>query len=358
MDHIFSASGHHHKTKLAVVNVDTCLGACIALYLAEKLEKECKEVELVCMGKKIDHLERLKKMKNVKLVQIKYDDEKCLHKAMNGICGTILLPEMCENRAKHAKNLLCAMKKEKVGGCLMVSVEGSEAEGLRELNSFHEIERCIQDTHWDKCYLILRNSILNQCFLFWSPVVREQGEFPLTIEKESQMAPLDACDLMCSIETIMVNYCRRHHGSKGAEDTDETAPFGEHRNKIYTLTGPSKITAESLVHELNEATGQNVKLKKVSHDELRRYLESLKDQGWPEEEVDDNDVDALHRYAINEATIKLMMDELDLIKRDEAGFVSGDLEKIIGRKGKTPRDFFKKEKDAFKKEKDAFKKEN
>lgn len=355
MDHILSAAGHH-KTKLAVVNVDTCLGACLALHLSEKLEKECKEVELVCMGKKIDHLERLKKMKNVKLVQIKYDDEKSLQKAMNGICGAVLLPEMSEDRARHAKSLLSVMKKEKVGGCLMVSVEGSEAVGLRELNSFHEIERSVQDTQWEKCYLILRKSILNQAFMLWSPAVKEQGEFPLTLERESQMTPLDASDLMSSIEIIVVNYCRRHHGSKGAQDTDETAPFGEHRNKIYTLTGPAKVTAEGLVRELNEATGQNVKLKNVSHDELRRYLESLKDRGWPEEEIDIDDIDALRHCALNEAMINLIMDELELIKRNEANFVSGDLEKIIGHPGKTSRDFFKKEKDAFKR--GAFKKEN
>ncbi|KAG0037824.1 hypothetical protein BGZ82_001772 [Podila clonocystis] len=356
MDRIFPTSGHN-KSKLAVVNVDNWYGCCVAVHLAEKLERECKEVELVCMGKNIDHLDRLKRMKNVKLVQINYDDEKSLQKAMDGISCTILLPELREDRAKHGKNLLNAMKKEKVRGILMVSVEGSEAEGLRELNSFHEIERCIQDTHWEHSYIILRKSILNQCFMLWAPAVKEQGEFPLTLEKDSGMAPLDATDLTRTIETIVTNYCRRHHGSKGAEDTHETAPFGEHRNKIYTLTGPNKITAEGMVYELSEATGQNVKFKQVSRDELRRYFESLRNRGWPqEEEVDVKDIDALgQQYAPNEATIRLILEELDLIKRDEASFVSGDLERIIGQKGKTPRDFFKREKDAFKQ--GAFRKE-
>ncbi|KAG0088397.1 hypothetical protein BGZ93_009545 [Podila epicladia] len=343
-------TGHFHKTKLAIVNVDNVVGACVALHLAERLEKECKDVELVCMGKKIDHLERLRKMKNVKLVQINYDDEKNLCKAMDGISCAILLPELREDRAKHGKNLVRAMEKEKVRGVLMLSVEGSEAEGLRELNSFHEIERSIQNTHWEHCYIILRKSICNQVFLLWAPVVKDQGEFPITLQKDSQMAPIDIRDVLSSIETIVTNYCHRQHGSKGVEDTDATAPFGELRNKVYTLTGPAKITTEGFVYEMNEATGQNVQFKHVSRDELRRYLESLKNRGWPqEEEIDAELIDALrHEYALNESTIRLLLEELELIKRDEASFVSGDLEKITGHKGKTPRDFFKKEKDVFK----------
>ncbi|KAG0354763.1 hypothetical protein BG005_006217 [Podila minutissima] len=349
MEHILP-TGQFHKVKLAFVNVDNILGGCVALHLAERLEKECKDVELVCMGKKIDHLDRLKKMKNVKLVQINYEDEKNLCKAMEGIRCAIIVPEWREERAKHGKSLVRAMEKEKVRGVLMVSVEGSEAEGLRELNSFHEIEHSIQNTHWDHCYIILRKSILNQCFLLWGPVVKDQGEFPITLQKDSQMAPLDVRDLMSSIETIVTSYCHRQHGSKGAEDTDATAPFGEMRNKIYTLTGPAKITTEGFVYELNEATGQNVQFKQVSHDELRRYLESLKNRGWPQEdEVDAELIDALrYEYAPNDSTIRLLLDELELINRGEASFVSGDLEKITGHKGKTPRDFFKKERDTFK----------
>ncbi|KAG0344106.1 hypothetical protein BG004_004739 [Podila humilis] len=344
-----------HKKCIAIVNVDSILGCCVAMELAQKLEKECKEVELHCLAKKIDHLDRLKKMKNVKLVKIDYNDEKCLHKAMERIHCTILMPEMCENRAKNAKNLICAMLKEKVGGILMVSAEGSESEGLRELNSFHEIERCIQDQHWEQCYLILRKSILNQCFMLWGPAVKEHGEFPLTCEKGCELAPLDACDLTCAIESIVVHYCRHGNPSLSTSSSSSVAapgssPFGEHRNKIYTLTGPNKITAEGIVHELNQATGQNVKFKPVSHDELRRYLESLKErQGFPEEDDINPDHDHHHDYAPNEATIRLLLDELALIERGEASFVSGDLEKIIGHKGKTMSDFFKKEKDSFKK---------
>ncbi|KAF9419984.1 hypothetical protein BGZ94_009263 [Podila epigama] len=327
----------HHK-KIAVVNVDSWLGCMTAIKLAETLEYECKEVQLVCMGRRIDHLDRLKKMKNVKLVKIDYEDDKCLNKAMSGIRCSILLPEMSERRAEHGKRIVCAMKKEKVGGCLMVSCEGAEAEGLHELNSFHEIERCIKNVDWD-CYLILRKSFLNQCLKLWSRAVKEQCEFPLTIGKDCAMAPLDVCDLICSIETVIVDYCRHH---EGLVEEEERTPLGKHRNKTYTLTGPNKLTAENMVHELSEITGQNIQYKSVSKDELRRYFESLKD----EHDVDHDD----HHMAPNEAVIRLILDELELIKRDEAGFVSGDLEKVIGHKGMPLRDFFKKEKDSFRKE--------
>jgi uncharacterized protein YbjT (DUF2867 family) len=373
MSHILPSS---YSKKIAMTNVDSWLGCCIAIHLAGKLEKKCPNVQLVALSCKDNthaDLDKLKKFKNVHIMKVDYNDEKSLEKAFSGVKCSVLIPEMNEHRVKHTKNILCAMKKEKVKGCLLLSVVGADSKDhhLKEIMSFHEIEALVEE-HCS-CYLILRKSILNQCFLLWSPIVKEKGEFPMSCTAQCQMAPLDTCDLVCAIDTIVVDHCRDdkegHHAAEVALDEesahDDNSTFGGvHKNKKYNLTGPHKITAQGLVQALNEETGQRIQFKQVSREELKKYFESLmKHEHWSEDlnigwcheilspeslaSVEGSIHGEHHHMAPNESTINLLLDELELVKKGEVGFVSGDLEKIIGHQGKSVKDFFRKYKDEF-----------
>ncbi|KAF9125808.1 hypothetical protein BGX30_000301 [Mortierella sp. GBA39] len=374
MSHILPSS---HTKRIAITNVDSWLGCCIAVHLAEKLEKKGPKVQIVALACKDNthtDLDKLKKFKNVHIHKVDYNDEKSLEKAISGVSCSILIPEMTEHRVKHAKNFLCAMKKEKVKECLLLSVTGAENKdhNLKEIMTFHEIEQMVEE-HCS-CYLVLRKSIFNQCFFLWSPIVQEKGEFPMSCTAECQMAPLDACDLVCAIETAVIEHCHDH--DKVAEDEESTdddhSTFGGvHKNKKYTLTGPHKITAQGLVQAMNEETGQRVQFKQVSREELKKYFESLKRrEDWseqlnfdrcheiasPESLVAGGDHEEHHHHrdhhhmAPNESMINLLLDELELIKKGEAGFVSGDLEKILGHQGKSVKDFLHKYKDEFRRQ--------
>ncbi|KAK3843019.1 MAG: hypothetical protein J3R72DRAFT_474244 [Linnemannia gamsii] len=367
-----------HSKKVAITNVDSWLGCCIAVHLAEKLEERCPKVQIIALTCKDadSRLDKLKKFKNVHIHKVDYNDEKSIERVISGAQCALLLPEMTEHRVKHAKNVLAAMKKEKIKGCLMLSVEGTEKaenHGLKEIKSFHDIERMVEE--YCSCYLILRKSILNQCFLLWGPLVQEKQVFPMTCTAECQMAPLDACDLVCAIETVIVEHCRHdddhnkscHRDSTNAEtnESSDQWTFGSaHKNKKYTLTGPHKITAQGLVQTLNEETGQRVQFKQVSREELKKYFESLKErEDWSEDLSIDRCHEMMdiavtrgddmyedhdhHHMAPNESAINLMLDELELVKKGEVGFVSGDLEKIIGHQGKSVKDFMRKYKDEF-----------
>ncbi|GJJ68601.1 hypothetical protein EMPS_00947 [Entomortierella parvispora] len=285
------------------------------------------------------------------------------------------------------------MKNQRVQKCMMISVQGANeagpSGGLHELKGFHEIEKMVEK-ECDKGYLILRKSILDQCFLLWSSIVQEKKEFPLTCDRTCEMTPLDACDLVCAIETIIVEHCRRvREGERLTEELEkdqqlqlteeEAIGFGKHHNKTYTLTGPQTITPEHLCQELQEATGEKIEFKHISREELKKYLESLKNRADWDEELDVESCQSLlrpavtgsashlaataaatmskivggereghHHFAPNEAMIKLLLDEFELVKEKKAGFVSHDLEKILGHHGRPIKDFLKKEKDAFK----------
>ncbi|KAI7818155.1 hypothetical protein BC939DRAFT_401802 [Gamsiella multidivaricata] len=350
--------------RIALTGCDNWLGCCTACHLAQELEKKCKDVQLVCLTRKPEKLERLGKYKNVRIEEVDYDDEKTIEKAIRGVRCTILIAEMNERRVKQANNVLTAMKNQSVRSCMMISVEGAgESSHLKELHSFGEIENTVKECCDE--HLILRKSILNQCFLFWSPIVQEKCEFPTLTTKQCEMTPLDICDLVCAVEKIVIDHC---HGQL----SEDLGGFDHHTNKTYTLTGPEKINFEQLAREIGEITGEEIEVKEVSREELKRYLEKLKHRDhWDEEiyvmqcqdllggsvHVEGGDHRGDHdggnpHYAPNESTTNLLLDELELIKRGEANFVSGDLEKIIGHQGKLIKDFLRKEKNAFKPHRD------
>ncbi|KAG0303228.1 hypothetical protein BGZ98_006875 [Dissophora globulifera] len=363
-------SGPNNR-KIALTNADSWLGCRTACQLAQELEKKCEDVQLVCMVRKTEHLDKLKKFKNVHIEKVDYEDEKSLEKAFRGVSCTILFPEMDERRAKYARHVIQAMKNQHVKSCMLISVQnaGDSSSHLKEIQSFHEIEKEVQQH--SEGYLILRKSILNQWFFLWAPIVQERGEFPISTTKQCEMVPLDVCDLICAIQTIVVDKCRQSHQA----GSTELFNFGQYTNKVYTLTGPQKITAERLVEELRDVTGEKIKIKEVSREELKKYFESLRkrsgefhDDGeggvdadmhqdlldrslasaGSDDHSDDDDRDDHHRFMPNEAAINLLLDELELVRKGESGFVSGDLEKITGHSGRTTREFLRKEKDAFK----------
>ncbi|KAF9987119.1 hypothetical protein BGZ65_005047 [Modicella reniformis] len=369
--------------KIALTNADSWLGCCTAYHLAQKLEEKCEELELVCLARKPELLDKLKKFKNVRIEKVDYDDEKTLDKVLRGVTCVLLIPENDENRVQCAKSILTTMKNAQIKSCMMISVEGAgEASHLKELQSYREIEKEVEQY---QCYLILRKSILNQCFLLWTHVVREQAKFPISTSKQSELAPIDMCDLVCAIETLVVEHCR--HGEiivapsstqqqpegNGDQQTEaqDLEGFGSHKNKTYTLTGPQQVTPERIAQDLSEITGKQIEVKEVDREELKRYFESLRERENWSEDIDadwcqrlldnalitgtNDDHNGEHdgdHIAPNEAAINLFLDELELVGKGGAGFVSGDLEKIIGHPGRSIKDFLQKEKDAFKPHRD------
>ncbi|KAK3826038.1 MAG: hypothetical protein J3Q66DRAFT_421128 [Benniella sp.] len=356
--------------KIALTNADSWLGCSTACYLAEQLEEKCEGVELVCLARKPERLDKLKRYKNVRIEKVDYNDEKTLEKALSGVTCTTLIPENDEHRVESAKNTITAMKNAEVKSCMMISVEGADGESshLKELQSYHEIEEQVEQC---ESYLILRKSILHQCFLLWSHVVRERSEFPISTSKQSEMAPLDMYDLVCAVSTIVIEHC--HH-----EDSFENPPasqpyqldqecdqqirswnfggLGDHKNKTYTLTGPQKVTPECIAKDLTEIIGKQIKVKEVERSELKKYFESLGELQKPlsqtlnrDRMVGDGDHDHI---PISEIPIELFLDELELINKGDAGSVSGDLEKIVGHPGNPVKNFLCKERDVFKPHRD------
>ncbi|KAF9353156.1 hypothetical protein BGX26_009067 [Mortierella sp. AD094] len=365
MEELNLPEAYYSTKKIAITSVDSWIGYCSAYFLSQELAKTCPGVELVCLARKTEDLCHLEKLKNVHIHKTDYEDEKSLEKHLRDVNCVLLIPEMRERRVKLAKNVLSAMKNENVKSCLLLSVEGAgdASSHLKEIVSYHEIEKEVKDRC--ECYIILRRSFISQSLLYWAHHVREKTEFLITTNKDSVMVPIDMCDIIHAIGSLV---------------TPEG--FGGYKNKTFTLTGPQAITMEHFIQELSEMTGQEIALKQVSREDLKKDLESTKKHTDLSEEFDvdkchqypisclDNVTDPegvdessgqqhrhhrhhyhhhhYHHHAPNESTVDLILDELELVKKGEAGFISEDLQKILGRPGKELTDFLSKEKNAFK----------
>ncbi|KAG0238276.1 hypothetical protein BGW42_006556 [Actinomortierella wolfii] len=374
---------HHNDhckshTTIAISACDSWLGYCLAEYLAEKLLKKCKNVRLLCLAVDIEHIEHLKKHKNVTVKKVNNDDEDSLCQAFSKVEGAIIIPEAHEKRVEQAEKLIACMNKQNVKYAMLFSSVGADSEGLPELNKFLEIEKTLKDKM--SRYLILRVAWLDQIFFLWRSAIQNYGSFPISIDKNSKFAPVDMRDVLYAIENIVVHFCEsegghcchlhdnRHHGhghdhhhSHNHEDHhhhsndhdhdhdhEDVSDFGKYVNKTLTLIGPCSLTIQQIIESLSEAMRKEIELKSVTREEMKEYLDSLMNRQGASSTTDRSaSGHGGGDFGLNDTMIALLLDKLDSIKRGDADFTSGHLAKLIGGHGHTVCHFFEREKDYF-----------
>ncbi|KAF9142433.1 hypothetical protein BG015_000892 [Linnemannia schmuckeri] len=332
---------------IAFTNANSWVGCSAALHLSQGLQKYSKDVQLVCLVRDDENLDLLKQLKNVRVEKVDYENEATLEKALHGVSCTVLFMEMDEQRVLFGKNLVAAMKKAHINSCLMVSIRGAGSSRLRSHQAYHEVEQEIKKNISN--YVILRKAILSQAFLFWSHIVEERSRFPMAMSQDALLTHVDLIDVVGVIEAVTIEHCR----ATSQCPNSNVNSFGKYTNKIYTLAGSEQTHPRGIVQILNASSGNNVEFKEVSREELAQYFRSLtKHDGW--EKVDADQCNKLlnwhggprHQYAPSLPMIDLLLDEYEWCSIDNT--LVPDMQEILGREGKTLRDFFLKEKEAFK----------
>ncbi|KAG0238021.1 hypothetical protein BGW41_008286 [Actinomortierella wolfii] len=324
-----------HMT-IAISACDSWLGYCLAEYLAEKLLKKCKNVRLLCLAVDIEHIEHLKKHKNIIVKKIDYDDEDSLCQAFSKVEGAIIIPEAHEKRVEQAEKLIACMNKQNVKYAMLFSSVGADSEDLPEMNKFLDIEKTLKDKM--SRHLILRVAWLDQIFFFWRSAIQNNGSFPISVDKASKFAPVDMRDVLYAVENIIVRFC----------ESEDVSGFGKYMNKTFTLTGPCSLTIQQIIESLSEATRKEIELMSVTREEIKEYLDSLMNQQGASSTTDRSaSGHGGGNFGLNDTMIALLLDKLDSIKRGDADFTSGHLAKLIGGHGHTVCHFFEREKDYF-----------
>jgi len=324
------------RKQLIVTNADGWVGNCIALHLNSKIggQDPKTQMKIVCLARDPSKCDRLKR-EGMEVHKVDYNDVNNISQLIRNSHGVIYVPEMNEKRVEWARNMGQAMKKERVHCSLIVSFVGADSQ-KKELRAYYEMEKEIKENCEDWC--IVRKSLLMETFFLWSAIVQDKSEFPLCVQKDSQFAPLCLTDLCNAVTEIIQQQAR--------QDTHV------HRKQTYTLTGPQKLTAQQLVHELQNAIGggYDIKFKEVSRHELENYLRSLR-QRSPFTEVFNEVVETggggtgghdKRMDVPNDTEINVILEYLEYVKEGKANFTSDDLKKITGNEGEPIRRFFEK----------------
>lgn len=332
--------------RIALTSANSWVGCSAALHLSQGLTKHCEDVQLICLVRNDDNLEVLKQLKNVRVEKVDYDDERTLERALRGVSCVVMFMEMDDQRVQFGKKFVAAMKNQHVDSCLMISIRGTEHSPLPGHQAYREVEQEIERNISN--YVILRKSFLMQTFLFWSHIVGERGLLPLPIGEDSLSTNIDLIDLVNVIESVTVEHCQ----VTSRRPDCKVGTFGKHTNKKYTLAGPEQCHPSGIVQTLNRASGSNVEFKSVSREEIGLYLRALTEhEDWGK--VDAGLCEKLlteqgdrQQYAPSLPMINLLLDELEWGIVDNT--LTSDLRELLGREGRTLRDFFLKEKETFK----------
>ncbi|RUS19892.1 hypothetical protein BC937DRAFT_86748 [Endogone sp. FLAS-F59071] len=307
---------HGKKPTVVITGGDYYLGHEFARLLLSEKRGDFARLSVTMV-----HPERGKQLERAgaEIKQIKYDDDNSLTNAFGGeVNWVVLVPDPEEDtRVQYTKKLIDAIQKAgKVANVVVISSAAAEEQEREHLKEFKEIEDYVKEKGQN--WVILRLSWISDTFHLWSTKVIERAEFPLTIEKDQMFAPIQLEDVTRAIHTIVHQDNQSHHG------------------QTYTLTGPKKIDGPYVVKALNEAIGHgNVQYKKVTPQELKDYLESLRNR-------DDDRHKRRFEGQPTDKQIHTILDELEWVRTGAADFRTEDLSKLINSKGAPIEQFFKK----------------
>lgn len=160
-----------------------------------------------------------------------------------------------------------------------------------------EAELCEQVVmHSGMDYTIVRASWFNQNFsesFFLDPILAGHVALP---KAEAKVPYVDTDDIAAVVVEALLN--------------------DNHNGKVYELTGPRLLTFPEVVREISGATGREIRFTPIS---MNAYIQMLEEAGVPADYV----------WLIN----YLFTEVLDAEGNNQ---VSGDIEKVLGRK---PKDF-------------------
>ncbi|KAG0308038.1 hypothetical protein BGZ98_009171, partial [Dissophora globulifera] len=136
------------EPSLAITACDSYEGCILASKLADHLAQTASssKKQLVCMARNIDKCGRLKKMQNIKLVHVDYDDPNSIAIAIRGIQTVILVPEIEPQRVEWADRMVDIMAQEGVIRCILISSIGTDAPEKEQLKRFVQTEDKVKGT--------------------------------------------------------------------------------------------------------------------------------------------------------------------------------------------------------------------
>jgi uncharacterized protein YbjT (DUF2867 family) len=222
----------------------------------------------------------------VELVEFDFENAGTLSNALKGVTKLFVLPPLIPNQTETVNRLIDVAKKSGLKKIVKLSAIGTETELSFTVGNLHAAtDQYIRES--GVAHTLLRPNSFMQNFINYFPPRNGIIYLPWGNGKASF---IDARDIASVAAEILTS--------------------GEHRGKIYTLTGPTALGVADVAKILSDASGREIKYTDVPESAAR---DGMLQAGLPQWQVDA----LMELHAIN--------------KQSLWSAVTSDIENIIGR---------------------------
>ncbi|KAK9766806.1 hypothetical protein K7432_003827 [Basidiobolus ranarum] len=301
-----------HKPTVCVVGADLFLGLRICSYLLSLSHRPFEVVRAVVKDTNLN--EKLEGF-GCEVVKADFDDQEALTSCFRNFDWVVILPYPHPERVRLALSCVEASDKAHVENILCCTFVGVDSQ-LSSLREFKELEDRV--TQSPAQTYILRLTFLLQTFLWWRKNFFEKNALSIPIG-EGEFAPLDASNVCQACAEIM-EYCTM---------------VNRHQSHTYILTGPKLLTGDEIAKVASDTLKVPIVFDPVTRDECRQYLESVED------------LDLFRTPENVPYRIETNLDLCELVRRREMNFVTEDMMKLTGTRGKSVAKYFEENAESF-----------
>lgn len=223
------------------------------------------------------------------------------------------------------------------------NLKKSTSNSFKNLHEFHKLEKKVSDHFDDDSYCIIRTALFNQFFFYFGPMIDDENEIRLPVDKKSRWGTIDLSDLAEAVYLL-------------SEPTDKCHEQQQEKNQtLFRLTPRENYTAQDLVEYASEGLEQeNMTYKKIDSEKMYNYLHRIhQDNRFRERPVvflfdqqDPASTFPLGKY-LNDNFIQTLIEYWELANHDGLDITSKDLESILGRHPCHLKKFFEMNRDQF-----------
>jgi uncharacterized protein YbjT (DUF2867 family) len=228
----------------------------IGRILVHKLQK--RKADFIA-GVPLPEIHKLEEL-NIKCAKLDFNEPASLDNAMKGIDTLFMLLPMEEPMIQWGSNILRSAKNSGVQFILRSSIINAYADSRYALFKVHgQIDGELRSSGI-AFSIVHPNAFMQNFTVYHLNTINENNEFYFP-HSTSRISYIDARDI-AEVDSIIL--------------TDPSS----HYKKEYTLTGPSAISNSEIASMLSETTGRKISFIKLSQQDFRKQLETMKIPSW------------------------------------------------------------------------------
>ncbi|CEG70493.1 hypothetical protein RMATCC62417_06380 [Rhizopus microsporus] len=319
----------------------------------DRFANECK-LRVLCRDKESHRMRLLKEM-GAEVVKVDYRDENKLREMMKDAAHVCLIPEHSRECVEEAQCVIKAAKHQGVEYISMHSVVGcdrtsehssGEEQKYCHLAQYHQIEKMVKEQFGNN-HCIVRICLFNQMFYFMAPQIEGEGILALPVKEDAKWGCIDLNDWVNAIYNLALKEHEKRERTIGSTG----------KKQLYQFTPQRVMSSKEIAREIGEGLGsQELRYKRISDDEMRQYLQKMKDderfREEPKHEKEPKwDQDGPWSYPIgrylNDHLIELMLEYWRMANDGKQEIHTNDLKEVLEIEPRSVKDYFHKNRNQF-----------